>query len=216
LGVAQLRLILAAIEAPLADAWERFCGDLEFVTIHRGSILDVRCDAVVSPANSFGFMDGGIDLLYMQHFGADIQMRVRRQIYEHHAGEMLVGAADIVETSDEAIPFLIAAPTMRVPMVLRDSPNAYLAARAVFLLVHRGRFAGGPRAGQAVADAVQTIAMPGLGTGVGRIGFNTCARQVRVAIDDVLLGEYEMPHSWAEASERHQLLYTDRPTRLQY
>jgi len=30
------------------------------------------------------------------------------------------------------------------------------------------------------------------------------------------LHQYEMPHSWAEASERHQLLYTDRPTRLQH
>ena len=36
------------------------------------------------------------------------------------------------------------------------------------------------------------------------------------AIDDVLLGQYRMPRSWAEASERHQLLYTDRPTRLSY
>jgi hypothetical protein len=57
--------------------------------------------------------------------------------------------------------------------------------------------------------------MSGLGTGVGRIGFNTCARQVRVAIDDILLGKYAMPHSWAEASERHRLRYTDRPTWLQ-
>jgi len=105
---------------------------------------------------------------------------------------------------------------MRVPTVHRDSTNAYLAARAVFLLVLRGGFTRGRRAGQRIADDVHTIAIPGLGTGVGRIGFNTCARQVRAAIDDVLLGQFEMPHSWAEASERHQLLYTDRPTRLQF
>jgi hypothetical protein len=39
---------------------------------------------------------------------------------------------------------------------------------------------------------------------------------MRIAIDEVLLGRQRMPTSWAEASERHQLLYTDRPTRLQY
>jgi tetrahydromethanopterin S-methyltransferase subunit C len=105
---------------------------------------------------------------------------------------------------------------MRVPMVLRDAVNAYLAARAVFRLVEQGRFTSGQHAGAAVKDHVRTVAMPGLGTGVGRIGFDTCARQVRAAIDDVLLGQYTMPKSWAEASERHQLLYTDRPTRLQY
>ena len=107
----ELRIVLAAVERPLADAWERFCDDLEFVTVHRGSILDVAADAVVSPANSYGFMDGGIDALYVDHFGDDIQLRVRRQIHDHHAGELLVGMADIVETGHSAIPFLIAAPT---------------------------------------------------------------------------------------------------------
>jgi len=210
------RIILAAVESPLANAWERFCGDLPFVTVHRDSILDVATDAVVSPANSYGFMDGGIDAQYLDYFGREIQTRVRRQIYDHHAGELLVGVADIVETGHATIPFLITAPTMRVPMVLHDSPNAYLAARAVFLLVQRGTFANGAFVGQRIAEHVRTVALPGLGTGVGRIGFNTCARQVRAAIDDVLLSGYQMPRSWAEASERHQLLYTDRPTRLQY
>jgi len=211
-----LRLVLAAVEPPLADAWEDACGDLAFVTVHRGSILDVACDAVVSPANSFGFMDGGIDAGYMEFFGESIQLRVRRQIYDHHAGELLVGAADLVATGHAAIPFLSAAPTMRVPMVLHESVNAYRAARAVLLLVQRGRFVSGRHAGERIAERVRVLAMPGLGTGVGRIGFSTCARQVRAAIDDILLGGYEMPHSWAEASERHQLLYTDRPRRPQF
>ena len=59
-----MNIILTSVEPALADAWERFCGDLDFVTVHRGSIFDLSCDAVVSPANSFGFMDGGIDMLY--------------------------------------------------------------------------------------------------------------------------------------------------------
>ena len=63
---------------------------------------------------------------------------------------------------------------------------------------------------------MRTVAFPGLGTGVGRVTARTCARQVRAAINDVVLGQYEMPKSWAEASERHQLLYTDTPRRLQY
>ncbi|HEY0606274.1 MAG TPA: macro domain-containing protein [Herpetosiphonaceae bacterium] len=211
-----LQLVLCATESPLVKAWKTFCSDLDFVTVHHGSILDLSCDAVVSPANSFGFMDGGIDALYLDRFGPEIQRRVRRQISDHHAGELLVGTADIVETLDADIPYLIAAPTMRVPMVLRDSVNAYLAARAVFLLVTQGHFTSGAHQGEPIADHVRTIALPGLGTGVGKIGVNTCAHQVRAAIDDILLGGYTMPRSWAEASERHQLLYTDTPTRLQY
>ena len=46
-----MQIILTAVEEPLANAWEEYCGDLPDVTIHRGSILDVPCDAIASPAN---------------------------------------------------------------------------------------------------------------------------------------------------------------------
>jgi O-acetyl-ADP-ribose deacetylase (regulator of RNase III) len=101
-------------------------------------------------------------------------------------------------------------------MNLHETVNPYLAARAIFLLVTKGKFLSGRNQGQDVSDHIQTIALPGLGTGVGRVGFNTCAHQVRAAINDILLQEYRMPQSWAEASERHQLLYTSKLKRLQY
>lgn len=211
-----MEIILTALEKSLTDAWKKFCGDLDFVTIHQGSILDVECDAVVSPANSFGFMDGGIDAVYLSHFGYDIQTSVRRQIFDFHHGELVVGAADVVETDDKKIPFLIAAPTMRVPMILHDTVNPYLAARAIFTLVKHTTFLSGSFKGEPISEHIKTIAFPGLGTGVGRVGFNTCAHQVRQAIDDIILEKYTMPQSWAEASERHQLLYTDKLKRLQY
>ena len=210
-----MHIILTAIKSALAEAWAEIARDLDCVEVYRGSILDVSCDAVVSPANSFGFMDGGIDAIYMDYFGSDIQLAVRRQIFEHHHGELLVGSATAVATGDPHIPFLIAAPTMRVPMSLHESVNPYLAARAVFLLVKYGQFLSGPQQGQPISDRIHTIAFPGLGTGVGRIGSRTCARQVRAAIDDIVLEQYQMPKSWAEASERHQLLYTAYPRRLQ-
>jgi O-acetyl-ADP-ribose deacetylase (regulator of RNase III) len=211
-----MKLILTAVEKSLADAWDEFCGDLDFVTVHHGSILEVGCDAVVSPANSFGFMDGGIDAIYMNYFKSDIQMIIRRQIFTQHHGELLVGQADIVETDDEKIPYLIAAPTMRVPMNLYETVNPYLAARAIFVLIKHGSFLSGKYLGQKISDHINTIALPGLATGVGKVGFNTCAHQVRAAINDILLREYQMPKSWAEASERHQLLYTTNLKRLQY
>ena len=124
-----LKIILAAIEDDLADAWDRHCSDLPDVTIHRGSILDLSVDAVVSPANSFGFMDGGIDHRYSHHFGWQVQERLQELIRARHHGELAVGAAEIVETGNIRIPFVIAAPTMRVPMILRDSVNPYLASR---------------------------------------------------------------------------------------
>src|SRR5260370_830485 len=107
-----MKIILTAVEDEMAEAWLKFCGDLDSVTIHRGAILALSCDAVVSPANSFGFMDGGIDMLYSQHFGWHVQERLQKLILDRHHGELIVGAAEIVETDNLKIPYLISAPTM--------------------------------------------------------------------------------------------------------
>lgn len=210
-----MRIVLAALDAELTDAWERYCGDLPDVSVHRGSILELSVDAVVSPANSFGFMDGGIDHVYSSFFGWHVQERLQDSIRTRHHGELLVGAAEIVETGSLRIPYVIAAPTMRVPMVLTDTVNPYLAARAVFLLIRDGVVPAGALAGEPVSAAVTSVALPGLGTGVGRVGPNTCARQVRAAIEEVVLGRGHYPRTWAEAQRQHQLLYTDRVRDLQ-
>ena len=210
-----MQIILTAVDDALAEAWQRFCGDLEFVRVHRGSILDIPCDAIVSPANSFGFMDGGIDAVYLRHLGPEIQDRVQSVIRERHHGELLVGAADLVETNHPSIPYLIVAPTMRVPMILTDSINPYLAARAVFRLIKHGRFWSATDQEGPIRDKIRSVALPGLGTGVGQIRPEVCARQVRQAIEDIILDRFTSPQSWLEASIRHQLLYTDRLGLLQ-
>ncbi len=210
-----LRVNLVALDDELAESWSRWCGDLEFVSVHRGSILDLECDAVVSPANSFGFMDGGIDAVYTRHFGSEVQERRQEAIRAHHQGELLVGTADVVSTGDDRIPFLIAAPTMRVPMILKDTVHPYLAARAALLLVESGIFATGPHTGRRVNEHIRSVAFPGLGTGVGRVSADTCARQMRAALDDVF-GARTFPASWWEAQRRHQGLYCGQHHDLQF
>lgn len=200
------RVVLAAQDDALAGAWERACGDVAEVTVHRGSILDVVCDAVVSPANSFGFMRGGVDAVYASRFGESIEKRLQERIRIRHDGELLVGTAEIVATGDARIPWLVAAPTMRVPMALENSVNPYLAARAVLLLVVKGRMPYGDHAGQPVSDHVRTLAFPGLGTGTGGISPDTCARQVRAALDAVLVGASPFPQNHAEALAAHRRL----------
>lgn len=211
-----MNVILAAVEAELASAWERCCAGLTGVSIHHGSILDLACDAVVSPANSFGFMDGGIDYLYSKFFGWHVQERLQELIRVRHHGELVVGAAEIVPTDHPQIPYVIAAPTMRVPMILRETVNPYLACRATLLLIKHGIFSSGPHAGQPIHTAVQTIAIPGLGTGVGRVSFDTCAYQVRSALGEVLFGRQTFPNTWFDAQTRHQQLYTDSTRDLQH
>jgi O-acetyl-ADP-ribose deacetylase (regulator of RNase III) len=202
----QLEIVLSARDEELSRAWTKHCGDLRGVRVDHGSILDVPCDAVVSPANSFGFMDGGLDLVYSEHFGWDVQKRVQEVIRTHHHGELLVGQADIVETGNAQIPYLIAAPTMRVPDSVERTVHPYLAARAVLLLWKHGRLRDAKSNGTPVRDVVRTLAIPGLGTGTGQVPADSCARQVRAAWEEVVGGGAAFPKSLLEAMVCHAKL----------
>lgn len=205
-----MHLVLADINDSLYQAWQVAFEGVEAVQLEHGSIFDVACDALVSPANSFGYMDGGLDLRISQFFGWHVQERLQTRIRERHFGELLVGAAEIVETDHSKIPYCISAPTMRVPMILgKESVNTYLAARAIFLLVQHGHLADG----RPIREVVQTVAMPGLGTGVGKVPPKVCALQMRVAYEQVLNEKFDFPTSWQEAMYRHQRLYTDNNLR---
>ena len=175
-------LVLCAVDEPLATAWtsaaEKLTGR---VRVHRGSVLDVVAQAVVSPANSYGWMRGGIDAVYARAFPG-VEQSVRSAVLAFHGGELPIGEAVIVPTGEAEPAWLISAPTMRGPgeRLPADTVHPYLAARAVFLQWRDGGLDHGP-----VREFVDTIAMPGLGTGVGGVDPATCARQVAAAWDEV-------------------------------
>ena len=184
-GRGSMKIYLVAVEAPLYEAFLSHCGDLDFVSVKYSSILDLTVDAVVSPAN----------------FWLGIRGAAPKAIWEKYHGELLVGQAELVATEYAQIPWLIAAPTMRVPMILTDSVNPFLAARAALRVAQE--------------TGLESVAFPGLGTGVGWIEATTCAYPIRQAIGEVLLGEGRFPSTWAQASDRHQSLYTTNRRNLQ-
>ena len=159
-----------------------------------GNILDIDCDAVVSPANSFGFMDGGIDAAYTRHFGPHVQQRAQEVIAMMPGGELLVGQATIVDTDNVGIRHVIVAPTMRVPQRIHDPIDVFLATRAAVMLA---RFIG-----------MEHIAMPGMGTGAGGVPFDIARRAMQNAIDEALGPRSTGPRygSWREAYRHHVAL----------
>jgi len=207
-----MKLIFCDLNLSLINSWNNYLKQDSNIEIVHGSIFDLDCDAIVSPANSYGFMDGGLDLKISEFFGWHVQARLQELINQKHHGELLVGTAEIVETDHNKIHYVISAPTMRVPMILKDSVNVFLATRAVLLLVKYGKFAEGIP----IKDKVNTFAFSGMGTGVGRVPFDICALQMKKAVDDVLYEKHEFPKSWLEAQRNHQLLYRKDIKDLQY
>ena len=92
---------------------------------------------------------------------------------------------------------------MRVPLILKDTVNVYLASKAVFCLLKN-------------EPQIKTVTISGFGTGVGKLPFDICAKQMKQAYDDFWLNNYSYPKTWHEAQKNHQLLYSKNHRDLQY
>jgi O-acetyl-ADP-ribose deacetylase (regulator of RNase III) len=86
---------------------------------------------VVSHANAYGFMDGGIDAAYATAL-PDVERRVRDAIARPR-GVPPIGAAVLVSVVHERIQYVVAATTMLSPEAV-SADNAYRAMRAVLRL----------------------------------------------------------------------------------
>ena len=178
--------------------WKRTPAD-KWVKFHHGSILDVEADAVLSPANSFGFMDGGIDAVYLKHFGLGLQTSVQSVIYDKWRGELPVGCAEIVATGGVNHRWLVVAPTMRVPGGVGETPNAYLAMRGALTME--------------MTSYIETLAIPGLGTGCGGMCPKKSARQVKKALENWAFPTNRpwFPRDTNDAFMAHRELCGDQP-----
>jgi O-acetyl-ADP-ribose deacetylase (regulator of RNase III) len=158
---------LAVVTAML----EAFIG-VEAFDILLSDIFSIsQADAIVSPANSYGWMDGGIDGLYRSRFGYEIERLLRYTISKEYAAGVPVGKALVIPTGDTDIPHLISAPTMVVPGPVPKSRNAFLAFRAALIVAREHGFA--------------SLLCPGLCTLTGRMDAVESARQMREAWAEV-------------------------------
>jgi O-acetyl-ADP-ribose deacetylase (regulator of RNase III) len=82
------------------------------------------------------------------------------------------------------VPFLVVAPTMRVPGDVRGTINSYLAMRAALAAVLDHNRDG--------RKPIASVAVPGLCTGVGGMSAEVSARQMRAAYDMIVCGEWRM------------------------
>ena len=164
---------LRDISAEMVQAWRKYFAGIAGVRISHGDILESSADAIISPANSFGYMDGGIDLVYLHRFGWELQTRLQTHLKTDHEGELPVGQATIVETFDSDIPYLVSAPTIRVPMNVANTVNAYLAFRAAIRAIKQHN--------REQPGSIRTVLCPGLCTAIGRMPAELAARQMAAA-----------------------------------
>lgn len=167
-------------DSDLVKLWEEHFPEVDNIEISHGDIFDnITADAIISPANSFGFMGAGINLIYSKYFGWDLQNQLKECIEEYFHGELLVGQATILPTGNKKIPFLISAPTMRVPTDVSNTINAYLAFRAALLAIQDYNMY--------CSEPIKSVICPGLATAIGRMPYKRCAVQMVEAYNEIVL-----------------------------
>jgi O-acetyl-ADP-ribose deacetylase (regulator of RNase III) len=163
-----LSVVLVDLNPQVTQAWRTAFADTPEVHIVRGSILAQEVDAWVTPTNSRGRMDGGVDSILKQHFGSAIERRVQREIAERFGGRLPVGAATCVPTGLSRPGYLISTPTMtRSAEDVRETLNVALACAAAFQAIHMQN--------DRLRRSIRSVAIPGLGAGTGRLSPRVCA-----------------------------------------
>lgn len=111
-----------------------------------------KVECVVSPANSYGLMDGGFDLAISEWFGWSLQEKVQKYIMEHYRGEQPVGTSFVLDTGVDSIK-LIHTPSMRIPSVIKEPLVVYQCMRTCLMT--------------ALDNGIESIVIPAFGGGCG-------------------------------------------------
>ena len=188
-----MKIILLDNKRPMCLAWEKYFNGISDVEIANDDIeyYDIDdIDCLVSPANSYGLMDGGYDLALTRMFGDELQQSVQDYIINNLYGEQTVGSAIIVNIPNTNKK-LIHTPTMRIPSPIVDSEIIYTSMRSTLVC--------------ALKNNIKSIIIPAFGGATGMVPFNTIAREMFKAYIQIF--KINIPvHSWRDVDKRDDLM----------
>ena len=187
------KIYLIDNSSDLVAAWSNTFSRIPEVTAIDGDYFQQTADAIVSPANSFGIMDGGLDLTIRDKLGYLVESKIQKVILEKYHGELPVGCAEIIETEHSDWKYMVSAPTMRIPESVEFTIHAYLAFRAILLAIEILNKSSGSR-------IIDSLVCCGLGTGVGKMSPTRCAGQMLMAYKSMLfspsIGRFQSIHEF--------------------
>ncbi|KAI1651224.1 macro domain-like protein [Daldinia loculata] len=211
-------------------------------TIHNTFLSDLppslNFDLVVSPANSYGLLDGGFDDAISRAFSPKTDYHAltrvaQKELYRLHSGYLPPGSCCIVKMPESfrgtlryhdgngwGCRYLALCPTMRVPS--RCDWDRDVVYECIWSLLNaieqhnRSATEGGSSAG---STKIKSILMTPLGTGTGGISDDKWAKQMVLAIKHFIDAK-QHPEKWSAMSWSEtgkidmQLLKTQNPRLL--
>lgn len=132
------------------------------ITVVHGSILEADAQVIVNAANSLGLMGGGVAGVIKRAAGAEVEREAVRQ------APIRVGKAVLTSGGKTKFKGIIHAPTMPGPGEKIPVQNVALATKAALALADEQGF--------------ESVALPGMGTGVGGVAHTDAARVMVEAV----------------------------------
>jgi O-acetyl-ADP-ribose deacetylase (regulator of RNase III) len=172
----KIDLILCDPNVELCEAWIKDFKEWEAVSVHQGPFEEIadKFDALVSPANSFGLMDGGVDAAIISFYGKELQEAVLFDIATYWLGEQPVGTSTVIDIPNHKGKYLLHTPTMRVPKLIWGDV-VYTAMLAMLLEANTLWEC------EFLREDILTVCCPGLGTGCGGVPPEEASRQMALA-----------------------------------
>jgi O-acetyl-ADP-ribose deacetylase (regulator of RNase III) len=128
------------------------------ITVIQGSILSVNADVIVNAANSHALMGGGVAGVIKRAAGIEVEQEALKQ------APIPVGQAVLTSGGKTKFKGIIHAPTMLEPGMRIPAENVARATKAALSLADEKGFI--------------SIAIPGMGTGVGGVDPDDAARHM--------------------------------------
>jgi O-acetyl-ADP-ribose deacetylase (regulator of RNase III) len=208
------KLIVSAVNQELYEEFLKAFSGFPDVEVVFKRFEDTDFDCVVSAANGFGLMDGGVDQCITDYFGVEMMHRVQNMIINKYAGEQPVGTSELVLggykhlknpntiiTRPMKVQFVAHTPTMRVPRDVSGSDNAYQAMKAALLAVkNHNLLVDSGVEGYDESNRINSLVTPGLATLTGRVPYDKAAKQMALATFHVMNPPKVI--NWYYASER--------------
>ena len=170
-----MKLILCDLNLDVYNAFHNYFGHLKDVEIFNQPFQTIKkYDCIVSPANSFGIMDGGFDYHITNYFGNGLMLNVQNHIIKYYAGEQPVGTSFVIKTGNENHKYLAHTPTMRTPQIINGSDNVYYAMKAMLIEVKKH-------------EDINSVLCSGLGTLSGGVPADKAVKQMYMAYENVIL-----------------------------
>ena len=173
-AIDDLKIYLLDRNPEMYAAWNKYFFGLNNVSVVCLDFVEFMrrysVDCVVSPANSYGIMDGGYDEAITAWFGGLLQEKVRKYIIDNLYGEQPVCSSIIVDTDVRGIK-LIHTPTMRTPSIIKDNTIVYHCTRSCLIT--------------ALNSGVNSIVVPAFGGHTGCVPLDTVAQMMWLAFDQL-------------------------------